>query len=890
MDDPVDRARRLRARAASPCGGDPARAGSVVRTGMGPRRSRAAARRPSPTAAPARSLVAGVAGGARRRLAPGDVVVADEVATATASRSRCLPAAPLVAAAAPGRAARARRPGRVAADDVVDGDRRRRARRDRRRSPSTWSRRGSPAAAARAARRAVVRVPSSTRRTTTLLRPATLVRRPDARSGRCAAPRPALDAWAAADRRRARSLLAEPAVVLRRRRTGHRRSSSGPSSRYGAAGLRAPADRAQRPRRARPGATRRGVRRGARRGARRRASPCSPPTGSPRRSATRGQRPRPRGDRRHLPAGRQGAHRGAPLRRRAATRCCSSATPTTRRSRAPRARRPEQIRWSSRTSPTARRLRGPRPATRVAYLDADHARRRRGRGDRRPSCASASPRSPAPRRRRHLLRHHEPPAGGARGRRRMPTWCSSSARRTPRTRTAWSRSPAARASPAHLVDDDDRDRPALARRRRTRRRSPPAPRRPTTSSTRWSTASAGLGAGRPSSSATATDEDVSVHPAQGGALTMAMPLRQTMRVAAYLMQAEARQARRSSRCSSSSSRCSPATSRAPGCGKIQHPPRSCASSGCRSSRRVGAIEECGAPMVLDRRRRAADAPGDRRDRRRAGRAQEVRLPLHQRRAAAQAPATDFTPSPYFAWMVHIDGLRERHDAVGATRTACSTRRSRPSAMAKERGFRVTTNTTFFNTDTPQTCIDVLDFLNDELEVDNDDDLAGLRLREGARPGALPRRRARPASCSARRSPSGRRQKWRLNHSPLFLDFLEGKIDFECTAWAIPSYSLLGWQRPCYLMSDGYVQTYQELIETTDWSAYGRGQRPALRQLHGALRLRADGGGGHHPLAARVATRPRERPLTPAPSAGRRRRRPPAPRRCRGATSPAPAPG
>ena len=61
--------------------------------------------------------------------------------------------------------------------------------------------------------------------------------------------------------------------------------------------------------------------------------------------------------------------------------------------------------------------------------------------------------------------------------------------------------------------------------------------------------------------------------------------------------------------------------------------------------------------------------------------------------------------------------------------------------------------------------------------------------------------------------------------PLFLDFLEGKVDFGCTAWGIPSYSLFGWQRPCYLMSDGYAQTYKELIETTDWERYGRGRDP-----------------------------------------------------------------
>ena len=72
---------------------------------------------------------------------------------------------------------------------------------------------------------------------------------------------------------------------------------------------------------------------------------------------------------------------------------------------------------------------------------------------------------------------------------------------------------------------------------------------------------------------------------------------------------------------------------------------------------------------------------------------------------------------------------------------------------------------------------------------------------------------------------GRRKKWRLKHTPLFLDFLEGKVEYECTAWAIPSYSLFGWQKPCYLMSDGYVSSYKELIETTEWEKYGRGKDP-----------------------------------------------------------------
>jgi hopanoid biosynthesis associated radical SAM protein HpnH len=181
----------------------------------------------------------------------------------------------------------------------------------------------------------------------------------------------------------------------------------------------------------------------------------------------------------------------------------------------------------------------------------------------------------------------------------------------------------------------------------------------------------------------------------------------------------------------------------------------------------------------------------------------------------------FKPSRYFAWAVHIDGLRERHDA-SVCRDGVFDKAVAAVHEAKRRGFRVTTNTTFFTHDSPDTVRRVLDFLNDELEVDammispayayekapDQDHFLGVEQTRSLFREAFA---------------DGRRRRWRLNHSPLFLDFLEGKADFDCTAWAIPSYSLLGWQRPCYLMNDGYVKTYRELVEETDWDKYGRGK-------------------------------------------------------------------
>jgi hopanoid biosynthesis associated radical SAM protein HpnH len=145
-------------------------------------------------------------------------------------------------------------------------------------------------------------------------------------------------------------------------------------------------------------------------------------------------------------------------------------------------------------------------------------------------------------------------------------------------------------------------------------------------------------------------------------------------------------------------------------------------------------------------------------------------------------------------------------------------------MAQERGFKVNTNTTFFNTDTPQTVIEVLDYLNDELNIDDMQISPGYAYEKAPdQEHFLGVQETRELFRKA--FADGRRKRWRLMHTPLFLDFLEGKEEFECTAWGIPSYSLFGWQKPCYLMSDGYVETYKELIETTEWEKYGRGKDP-----------------------------------------------------------------
>jgi hopanoid biosynthesis associated radical SAM protein HpnH len=258
-----------------------------------------------------------------------------------------------------------------------------------------------------------------------------------------------------------------------------------------------------------------------------------------------------------------------------------------------------------------------------------------------------------------------------------------------------------------------------------------------------------------------------------------------------------------------------------GCGKIQHPEHVLRRR-MPVEQAVDAIEECGAPMVSIAGGEPLIHPEiDEIVRQLIARKKFVYLCTN---AILMERKLDlFTPSPYFAWAVHLDGLRERHDE-SVCRDGVFDKAVAAVRAAKERGFRVTTNTTFFTHDTPDAVRRVLDFLNDELEVDQMMISPAYAYEKAPdQEHFLGVRQTRELFRAA--FADGRRKRWRLNHSPLFLDFLEGKVDFGCTAWGIPSYSLFGWQRPCYLMSDGYASTYRELVETTDWDAYGRGRDP-----------------------------------------------------------------
>jgi hopanoid biosynthesis associated radical SAM protein HpnH len=66
------------------------------------------------------------------------------------------------------------------------------------------------------------------------------------------------------------------------------------------------------------------------------------------------------------------------------------------------------------------------------------------------------------------------------------------------------------------------------------------------------------------------------------------------------------------------------------------------------------------------------------------------------------------------------------------------------------------------------------------------------------------------------------KKYRLNSTPVYVDFLKGGRDLECTPWGCPTRNVKGWKKPCYLLTDGHYDTFKELMEETEWERYGYG--------------------------------------------------------------------
>jgi hopanoid biosynthesis associated radical SAM protein HpnH len=176
----------------------------------------------------------------------------------------------------------------------------------------------------------------------------------------------------------------------------------------------------------------------------------------------------------------------------------------------------------------------------------------------------------------------------------------------------------------------------------------------------------------------------------------------------------------------------------------------------------------------------------------------------------------FKPSKYLTFSVHMDGQREHHD-FSVCREGGYDLAVDGIKEALKRGFRVTTNTTLFDGADPNS---VRQFFDEMMELG----VEGMMLSPGYSYDKAPDQKHFLGRARTRRTfraiLSNRKKSWQFNQSPLFLEFLMGKKQYACTPWGMPTYNVFGWQKPCYLLQDGYADSFQELMDATEWQNYG----------------------------------------------------------------------
>ena len=297
---------------------------------------------------------------------------------------------------------------------------------------------------------------------------------------------------------------------------------------------------------------------------------------------------------------------------------------------------------------------------------------------------------------------------------------------------------------------------------------------------------------------------------------MAVPLNQTLRVGAYVVKQHLLGRRRYPLVLMLEPlfRCNLACA---GCGKIDYPApilnQRLSVADC-----LQAVDECGAPVV-------AIAGGEPLLHKEMPQIVEGVLARGKfvylcTNALLLAKKIDhYKPHANFAWDVHLDGDREMHDRA-VSQSGVYVKAVDAIKEAKARGFRVCINTTLFDGADPER---VAHFLDDVTRIGID----GVMISPGYayerapdREHFLNRRKAKQLFRDIFRH--GRGRGWKFNQSALFLDFLAGNQRYLCTPWGKPTRNVFGWQRPCYLLGEGYAKSYRELMETTDWDGYGTG--------------------------------------------------------------------
>ena len=331
---------------------------------------------------------------------------------------------------------------------------------------------------------------------------------------------------------------------------------------------------------------------------------------------------------------------------------------------------------------------------------------------------------------------------------------------------------------------------------------------------------------------------------------MAIPLRQTIRVGAYVVGQHLRGVRRYPLVLMLEPlfRCNLACA---GCGKIDYPD-AILNQRLSVDECLEAVDECGAPVVViaggePLLHREIDKIVERIT------AQKKFVYLCTNALLLEKKIELFRPSPYFAWTVHLDGDREEHDH-SVCQEGVYERAVAAIKLAKARGFRVNINATLFDTAEPERVARFFDTVT-EFGIDGITVSPGYAYeRAPDQDHFLNRRRTKDLFRNIFQR-GGRR--WSFNQSVLFLDFLAGNQSYHCTPWGNPTRNYFGWQRPCYLLGEGYATTFKELMEETDWDAYGTGnyEKCANCMVHSGYEATAVMHSVRNPLrAAKVALR------------------------------------
>ncbi len=186
---------------------------------------------------------------------------------------------------------------------------------------------------------------------------------------------------------------------------------------------------------------------------------------------------------------------------------------------------------------------------------------------------------------------------------------------------------------------------------------------------------------------------------------------------------------------------------------------------------------------------------------------------------------EYTPSPYFTWSIHLDGLEQRHDA-SVCQEGVFDKAVTAIKLALSRGFRVTINCTLFNNEHPEEIAEFFDFAM-SLGIEGITVSPGYSYQHAPRQDVfLGRTESKQLFRDIFRIGKERKSKWVFNQSSMFLDFIAGNQSYQCTPWSNPTYNIFGWQKPCYLLVDeGYANSYKELLEDTEWDKYGVGINP-----------------------------------------------------------------